>query len=355
MAKLQCDAAVAYYYVKSSNVLHAVGAAPDFRSRGSKRQVPAHQGVQGAVFTSGIALSLSSIDDDTRGLYFKDRKEIMEYSVDNVAVFPIRAGGTSIGVVECINKRGGNLTWSPTDESFICSAATMLSHLMQYCNVNFATAPVFVPSALRNIRQLSTLHDSGLDITEFELDSLSSQLVLRDELSGGGSLRADKAQSITTPNLKEVHSYLTNLELSYRNGLNTVVVTDKEVTTLQEELTKRNHRIRLLEENINYLNDQLVAVRTRVSPHFAPVPGHDLNFRNYTDTKEKTEKKLTMREAVTMATTANGFADILNPKPAKLAPLPRQGHTSSVAPTLGGGLTRNLRPSRDPKAFGKRK
>eukprot|EP00759_Apiculatamorpha_spiralis_P008680 PhF_6_TR15617/c0_g1_i1/m.24228 len=300
MFQLQADTAVAYFHVKSSNTLHAVGAAPDFRSQGPKRSIAAHQGVAGAVFMSGIALSLPAIDDNTKALYYKDdRKEGITYVVDSVLSFPIWGGGKPIGVVEILNKRGGNLSWKPGDESLALGAATLLGHLFQYLPVSFANQHPYNPAPLRSIRQLHTLAEHGLDVHEYELDSISSQLILRGDITGNTLARVDpkdseklknheKTTTVTTPNLKEFHSYLANLELSYRNGLNSVVVADKELQSLQDELAKRNHKIRILEDNLNYVNDQFLALKAKLSPSENPVTGHEANYKNYEkDGKDK--------------------------------------------------------------------
>merc|ERR1712196_707581 len=60
-----------------------------------------------------------------------------------------------------------------------------------------------------------------------DVEGRGSKLPSSDKLAGGG------APVVNAKNLKEVHSFLTSMEESYRDSLNQCVMVDKEKTSLQ--------------------------------------------------------------------------------------------------------------------------
>eukprot|EP00760_Papus_ankaliazontas_P015407 PhM_4_TR16508/c0_g1_i1/m.36533 len=349
-AKLQAEAAVAHYHVKSNNTLFTLASAPNHKPH--TRSIPAHSGVAGAVFSSGIAINLPDMDDETRAMYYKDahgKKHDADYGVDehrapvvdNVLAFPVWSAGKVVGVVEVINKRQGNRAWNGADEGFVYAAAQLVSHLFSYCTANVVNLAPFSPQQLRSVRPLTNLQEVGLDVTDLELKSLVSQLILRadevhTQLSKDGEKLKEKTAGVSlTSNLKEVHAYMQNLEDSYRNGLNSVVVADREVLSLQDELSKRNQRIRILEENLNYVNEQLVALKSRSSKSEQPVAGHEYNTRNYSN---ETLALGTTQQGTLVRSPRSGGKHVQVTSPRQQQQLQKQLSNASLSRSSGGGV-----------------
>jgi hypothetical protein len=301
-ATVKAERAIVYGFYRTSNVLKGICTVPHSVL---KVAMASHSGVPGVVFSSGIAFSIS-IESEEQLPLVKYGDEMLGTDSKNVICFPILDRTMQpIGVVELTNKLHGKVMWNEADESVVYHAALLLSHVMTaYPEVDLISSPAFDPSHSLHPTKPWQLEDSllaslGLEIPSAILDSSHPQLVLRSgakETLGSAMLanppnaRAPTATTptlgkeherakavVTSSSLKEVYSYVSTLEESYRQGLNNFVHADKDRKLLSDEIQRKNHAIRILEENKTSLEDSVTALTNELREANASRQSHTLD------------------------------------------------------------------------------
>eukprot|EP00668_Euglena_longa_P035494 GGOE01045593.1.p1 GENE.GGOE01045593.1~~GGOE01045593.1.p1 ORF type:complete len:536 (-),score=184.89 GGOE01045593.1:326-1933(-) len=253
-----------YLHYKTTNVLKSICTVPHNQK---KIQVSAHSGLLGLSFTSCVAFNLK-LDEGDRITYVKSIDQQLGTITQNILCFPIRnARMQPIGLLELSNKMRGTGSWTELDEGLALHVSPILAYFVsRYDRTDFLNIAAFDPSpSLHTIEPWApSMEDQHPEIPSDVKSTDGIQLMFRnrsgDELAK--SLRAfreqvaDKSQSVMpSGSLKEIHSYLMTLEESYRQGLNQYAQLEKDRQKQQEELQRRSHKIRVLEDNVAYLED----------------------------------------------------------------------------------------------------
>jgi len=308
-SKVQAQRGTLYLYDRTTSTLRSVCTVPD----PSEKQIiiPSHTGAAGSVFTSAVAFNVSNVDEHMQSVC-KVTDSLTGCVTKNLLAFPVVGGSSKqpLGVIEMNNKAGGTRKWNEQDEFMMYNTANLLHQLfLQYPSEVFSdleprAAQVIALSAINGSPtddqldlNAAALNAMGSDSTEQRnrvgqgvvTQNYRAQLVFRTETGAPGKMpdpskmAGGGAPVVNSVNLKEVHSYLTNLEESYRSGLNQYVTVEKEKCRLQEDLQRKIQRIRVLDENVVYLDNQLRMARAREAGRSATehIDGHESNYRNY--------------------------------------------------------------------------
>eukprot|EP01062_Namystynia_karyoxenos_P074237 TRINITY_DN71100_c0_g1_i1.p1 TRINITY_DN71100_c0_g1~~TRINITY_DN71100_c0_g1_i1.p1 ORF type:complete len:705 (+),score=232.49 TRINITY_DN71100_c0_g1_i1:76-2190(+) len=307
--KVQAQRASLYLFHRTSSTLRSVVSSPDLAAK--QVIIPSHTGAAGNVFTSGVAFNIGCVDEHMQSLC-KVTDQLTGVHTKNLLAFPVIGGCAkqSVGVLELQNKANGSRRWTEEDEFTVYHTAQLLHQIItQYPHeifheLDLKTAVQIGGAVEANI---ATPDEQAKDLdlvaaAEAQVDADSdnrrvekvaitqnyrAQLVFRTDatakLLDPGKVAAVGAPVVNSTNLKEVHSYLTNLEESYRSGLNQYVTVEKEKSALQEELQRKIQRIRVLDENVAYLDTQLRHVKAKDAGRVAAesADAQDSNYRNF--------------------------------------------------------------------------
>ena len=125
--RVQAQQAVLYLYDKTTATLRSACSVPP----GVSVTVPAHLGVQGAVFHSSVAFNLGGVEDEAQPLV-KSADLQAGRVTHTILAFPLVSGTQrgALGLVEVVNKRGG-AKWTAADEAVAYHASSTLYHIVR--------------------------------------------------------------------------------------------------------------------------------------------------------------------------------------------------------------------------------
>lgn len=295
--QLQAERTILYVAQRGTGTLRVVSSAPNIRPAQQGAFIASHQGVIGSVFSTGVAIRADSFDEETQKNYVHPLDKQLGLSTYNTLVFPVLdpSSGAPVAVIECANKLRG-APFTPTDEVLLHHACTLVWYLLCYHEVDFFNGMIFNPAPLHTLRPFRpSIHSEELDAYPGATGARKPQLVVRINKKMGKEKKIDlphtvrgKTQNVdsavevaTIFNVRELRSYLTQMEETHRRVMSDVLQARDREDVLREEVGKKSHRIRLLEENAQFLHESLVeAKRAMNNSSFAPMENQ--NFRDFT-------------------------------------------------------------------------
>ena len=260
---VEASQASIYIFDRTTSTLRSIGSVPPT----NQVIIPSHAGAQGSVFSSSVAFNIGKVDSDMAAL-LKLSDQQAGRCTRSFLGFPIigSCSKNPIGVLEIINKQGG-LKWTHDDEIIVYNVSSILYQILKQ-------VPQDVLASLDGRQKhftsipFSTINDDLIsqnsETPPAVGQSLRTQLVFRLE-RGTKPDGVSAAPVANCTNVKELHSYLTTLEESYRRGLNQYVLVDEEKRVYQEELQRKIQRTRVLEENITFLTNQIQSLQSTTS------------------------------------------------------------------------------------------
>eukprot|EP01006_Ploeotia_vitrea_P014466 TRINITY_DN3909_c0_g1_i1.p1 TRINITY_DN3909_c0_g1~~TRINITY_DN3909_c0_g1_i1.p1 ORF type:complete len:546 (-),score=71.39 TRINITY_DN3909_c0_g1_i1:83-1720(-) len=289
---LKAERASVMIHHKLNNTLKSVCTVP---AHLKKQQLPSHSGVVGMVYSSGVAFNAVTLDEEAQ-LFLKPVDQQTGCTTKNMLVLPIRDANHIVGVLELCNKLGGASPFDEHDER----AAFTYTHLLLYFFTHYPridyinnTFPAcqFDPSQSLHILEPWQPVEELVHSLPNNIKNMQQQQAIfrtdrgRDLNQTVKTIREhDKTDVLHLAALKEIYSYLSNLEESYRQGLNQFVQADKERRTLSEELQKKAHKIRVLEENVSFLETTVRDLKLKMENHYMPhPPSHAINYGDFKD------------------------------------------------------------------------
>lgn len=282
-----------YVAQKGTGTLRVVTSVPDVSPAHRGAFVASHQGIVGSVYSTGIGLRADKPSADTRRTYIDPVDAHMGVTTVNTLAFPVldKATRQPVAVIECANKAGG-APWADTDEQLLQKACQLAWYMLCYHKVDFHNGMVFNPAPLHALKPFRAAGDDELVDYHGAADVEHTQLVVRLRsdaraaaevplaVKGRGQHPDAAVVAGTVGSVKELQAYLTKMEEAHRHLMNEVVQLKDIEATLREDVGKKTHKIRLLEDNAQCLHEQLMEARAGLNnASFAPVA--DQNARDF--------------------------------------------------------------------------
>jgi hypothetical protein len=286
-----------YLSQRGTGTLRIISSAPDIGPARRGAFVPAHQGIVGAVFSTGVAIRADSPAQDTLRVTVEPIDVQLGFKTRNFITFPVLDKSTNlpVAVIECANKVGG---FSAADETTMTHACRLMWYLICYHDIDFHNGMIFNPAPLHNIRpyKVDTFEDLKLlpgaaaaiqpqlvvrlptHRPETTVETVAKQLGLAQPTGEiplavkGYHTPENAVDSDSVKVVRELKSYITKVEDAHKDAMNELVRSQQRETSLREEVAKKSNKLRVLEDNATALHDQLMEAKQSVNKHsFSPI------------------------------------------------------------------------------------
>ena len=288
-----------YVAQKGTGTLRVIGCAPDVTPAKRGAFLPAHQGIVGSCFSTGIALRADAPTAEIRRSYIEPLDSQLGFRTENFLAFPVidPASRQPVAVVECANKPG---RFSDDDEALMAHTCRLMWFMVCYHELDFHNGMIFNPAALHSVRpfrpsscdELRSYHSAAgahrhqliVRLASRTADSATETLAKHLGLAlPTGEVPAAVKGTGTVPDgavpsgeslsaVRELNSYLSKVEDAHKHLMSELVKTQAREASLREECGKKSTKLRILEENTQALHEQLAEARQSLNQRsFSPL------------------------------------------------------------------------------------